>query len=143
MVRQSLGLRTRSPFFRQRRIQALPRPGASGAESPQGLRRRLTLIAYRYTIKPVIRSFRDGETEKIFNGTRSRKSQAIQAVAIRKLFQIHSAKSLHDLRSPGNSLEALTADRAGQHSVRINERYRVCFTWENGDAYHVEVTDYH
>jgi proteic killer suppression protein len=91
----------------------------------------------------VIRSFRDGEAEKIFDGIRSRKFQAIEKIAIRKLFQVHAARSLHDLRSPGNSLEALGGDRSGQHSIRINDRYRVCFTWENGDAYNVEVTDYH
>lgn len=91
----------------------------------------------------MIRSFRDSETEKIFNGTRSRRFQSIEKIAIRRLFQIHSAKSLHDLRSPGNALETLTGERTGQHSVRINDQYRVCFIWEHGDAHNVEVTDYH
>ena len=104
-----------------------------------------TLTAYRLSIygKEVIRSFRDGETEGIFRGIRSRRFQAIERIAIRKLFQLHAAKSLHDLRSPGNALEALKDERAGQHSIRINEKYRVCFTWENGDAYRVEIADYH
>jgi len=91
----------------------------------------------------MIRSFRDAETEKIFNGIRSGKFQAIERVAIRKLFQLHAAKSLHDLRSPGASLEALKGVRAGQHSIRINDQYRLCFVWKNGDAYDAEVTDYH
>jgi proteic killer suppression protein len=91
----------------------------------------------------VIRSFRDRHTENVFNGVRSRKLQAIEKIAIRKLFQLHAAKTLQDLRSPGNSLEALKGDRQGQHSIRINDRYRVCFVWQNGDADQVEVTDYH
>ena len=100
---------------------------------------------YRLPIynRDVIRSFRDAETEKIFLGIRSKKFQAIEKVAIRKLFQLHAARSLHDLRAPGNSLEALKEDRAGQYSIRINDRYRLCFVWENGDANHVEIVDYH
>ena len=91
----------------------------------------------------LIRSFGDAETEGIFRGVRSKRFQAIDKVAIRKLFQLHAARSLHDLRAPGNSLEALKDDRAGQHSIRINDRYRLCFVWENGDAYQVEIVDYH
>jgi len=91
----------------------------------------------------VIRSFRDAEAEKIFHGIGSKKFQAIEKVAVRKLFQLYAARSLHDLRSPGNSLEALKDDRAGQHGIRINDRYRLCFVWKNGDAYHVEIVDYH
>ena len=89
------------------------------------------------------RSFRDPETERIFLGIGSKKLQVIEKVAIRKLFQLHAARSLHDLRAPGNSLEALKGDRAGQRSIRVNDRYRLCFVWENGDAYHVEIVDYH
>ncbi len=91
----------------------------------------------------MIRSFRDSETEKIFKGIMSRKFQAIERIALRKLFQLQAAKSLHDLRSPGAALEALKDSRAGQHSIRINDQYRLCFVWKNGDAYDVEVTDYH
>jgi proteic killer suppression protein len=69
--------------------------------------------------------------------------QAIEKVAIRKLFQLHAARALHDLRAPGNSLEALKGDRAGQHSIRINDRYRLCFIWKDGGAHQVEITDYH
>ncbi|HXM41908.1 MAG TPA: type II toxin-antitoxin system RelE/ParE family toxin [Bryobacteraceae bacterium] len=74
---------------------------------------------------------------------RTRRFQAIERVALRKLFQLHAARSLHDLRAPGNRLEALIRERAGQHSIRINDRYRWCFIWENGDAYDAEITDYH
>ena len=91
----------------------------------------------------MIRSFRDAEAERIFHGLRSKKFQAIEKTAIRKLFQLHAAKSLHDLRSPGNALEALKDDRAGAYGIRINEQYRLCFGFENGDAYRVEIVDYH
>ncbi|MBM3482631.1 MAG: type II toxin-antitoxin system RelE/ParE family toxin [Alphaproteobacteria bacterium] len=68
----------------------------------------------------------------------------IMRVANRKLTQLHSARSLNDLRSPpGNRLEALAANRTGQHSIRINDQWRVCFRWYKGDAYDVEVVDYH
>src|SRR5277367_4011273 len=102
-----------------------------------------TFIAYRYTINPVIRSFRCSETEKIFNGLRSRKFQAVEKTAYRRLAQLHSAASVQDLRSSGNSLEALTGDRAGQYSIRVNDQYRLCFTWEDGHAANVEIVDYH
>ncbi len=91
----------------------------------------------------MIRSFRDAETEQVFLGIRSRRFQAIEKTAIRKLFQLHAARTLYDLRAPGNSLEALKGDRAGQHSIRINDRYRLCFVWEVGDADQVEIADYH
>lgn len=91
----------------------------------------------------MIRSFREVETEKVFLGIRSRKFQAVEKVAMRKLFQLHAARTLHDLRAPGSSLEALKGDRAGQYSIRINDRYRLCFIWEDGDADQVEITDYH
>ena len=103
------------------------------------------LEIYRLSIynQLVIRSFRCAETEKVFKGIRTRKFQAIEKTAIRKLFQLHSARSLNDLRSPGNSLEAMTKERAGQYSIRINDQYRLCFRWENTEAYDVEIVDYH
>ena len=91
----------------------------------------------------MIRSFRDAETEQVFLGIRSRRFQAVEKTAIRKLFQLHAARTLYDLRAPGNSLEALKGDRAGQHSIRINDRYRLCFVWEDGDADQVEIANYH
>ena len=83
------------------------------------------------------------DTERIFNGVRSRKFAAVANVAYRKFAILHSAATLHDLRSPGLQLEALREDRAGQHSIRINDRYRICFVWRDGKAIDVEIVDYH
>lgn len=69
--------------------------------------------------------------------------QTIERVALRKLMQLDSATSLRDLGLPGNRLEALKGNRKGQHSIRINDQYRVCFVWQRGDAYDVEIVDYH
>lgn len=91
----------------------------------------------------MIVSFKDSETEKIFNGIRSRKFAAVAQVAYRKLAILHSAGTLHDLKSPGLQLEALREDRAGQHSIRVNDRYRICFVWQDGKALQVEIVDYH
>jgi len=68
----------------------------------------------------------------------------IVKIANRKLMQVHSARTLDDLRAPpGNRLEALTGDRKGQHSIRINDQWRICFRWRDGDAHDVEIVDYH
>ena len=92
----------------------------------------------------MIRSFRDKETERIFNREFSRRFQLISEIAKRKLDHLSAATSLRDLAAiPGNRLEALKRDRAGQHSIRINDQFRVCFYWKNGDACDVEITDYH
>ena len=91
----------------------------------------------------MIRSFRCKDTEKIFHGQNSRKFPAIEKVAIRKLFILDSAGRLEDLRSPGSSLELLTKERKGQYAVRINDMYRLCFVWEDGNAHQVEIVDYH
>jgi toxin HigB-1 len=91
----------------------------------------------------VIVSFKDPETEKIFNGVRSRKLDAAAKAAYRKLAILHSAATLHDLKSPGLQLEAPGKDRAGQHRIRVNDRYRICFVWHDGKAVNVEIADYH
>ena len=93
----------------------------------------------------MIKSFRDKESEKIFGRQLSGKlPQNIQRVARKKLVILDAAIELHDLRiPPGNRLEALKGDRKGQHSIRINDQWRVCFVWSDGDAYDVEITDYH
>jgi toxin HigB-1 len=93
----------------------------------------------------MIRSFADGETEKIFNRDFSRKlPPEIQSAARRKMMIIHAAGNLHDLRvPPGNRLEVLHGDREGQYSIRINEQWRLCFRWKDGNASEVEITDYH
>ncbi|NBF39132.1 MAG: type II toxin-antitoxin system RelE/ParE family toxin [Spirochaetes bacterium] len=93
----------------------------------------------------MIESFKDKETRKIwYREFSSRLPTEIQRVAYRKLVIIHRSQSLNDLRVPaGNRLEALSGKRAGQHSIRINQQWRVCFRWENGRAVDVEITDYH
>ena len=93
----------------------------------------------------MIRSFKDKETEKIWNQDRSNKySLNIQKTALRKLFMIHHAKALNDLRiPPANRLEKLKGDRLGQYCIRINNQWRICFEWKNIHAYNVEIVDYH
>lgn len=93
----------------------------------------------------MIRSFKDEETRKIFHRERSTKlDQGMQPVAFRKLRMIHNSKTINDLRiPPANHLEKLRGDREGQYSIRINNQYRICFMWKDGDAYQVEIVDYH
>lgn len=93
----------------------------------------------------MIQSFRDKEAEKIFNRQFSAKlSKNIQGIARKKLVILDAAVDLNDLRvPPGNRLEALRGNRKGQHSMRINDQWRICFKWRNGSAYEVEITDYH
>jgi len=93
----------------------------------------------------VIKSFKDKETEKIYSREGSRKLPVdIQQVALRKLRMINNAKNLNDLKiPPANNLEKLKGDREGQHSIRINDQWRICFKWKDGDAHEVEITDYH
>ena len=93
----------------------------------------------------MIRAFKDAEAEKIFNRQRSLKlDPAMQSVAYRKLRMLHNSKTINDLRvPPANRLEKLKGDREGQYSIRINDRYRICFEWKDGDAYQVEIVDYH
>jgi toxin HigB-1 len=92
----------------------------------------------------VIQGFRCAETELVWRRAHSRKFHNIERVALRKLTMLHAATSLQDLRvPPGNELEALTKDRAGQHSIQVNRQWRVCFVWKEGGAHDVEIVDYH
>lgn len=93
----------------------------------------------------MIRSFRDKETEKIFNRERSRKlPHDIQQVALRKLRMLNRSQTIQDLRvPPSNRLEKLSGNREGQYSIRINDQWRICFIWYESDAYNVEIVDYH
>lgn len=92
----------------------------------------------------MIRSFADKDTERLFVDQRVRRFQAIERQARRKLLLLDAALNLDDLRvPPGNHLEALAGDRTGQHSIRINQQWRICFRWVNGDAFDVEIVDYH
>lgn len=93
----------------------------------------------------MIQSFKCRETQKLFNGRfSSRLPQDIQRLAARKLEMLDGAGELDDLKSPpGNRLEALRGNRAGQHSIRINDQWRLCFTWRDSNAFDVEIVDYH
>jgi len=97
-----------------------------------------------YSAGTVIRSFRSNDAEKIFRGRYSKRFSRIAEVIERKLMQIHAARALSDLAIfPGNRLEALKGDRSGQYSIRINDQYRICFVWRDGDAWEIEIADYH
>ena len=93
----------------------------------------------------MIRSFADKESEKIWNGEASRKLPSdIQPRAFRRLKMLDAANDLDDLKNPpSNRLHALIDDRVGQHSISINMKWRICFVWKDGDAYDVEIVDYH
>jgi len=93
----------------------------------------------------VIKSFKDSETERIYRRQRSRKlPSGIQQVALRKLRMLNNAVSLNDLRiPPANRLEKLSGKRERQHSIRINDQWRICFEWRENSAYEVEIVDYH
>ena len=93
----------------------------------------------------MIRSFSDRVTEGLFHRERAKRlPPLIQRAALRKLRMLHRATSLRDLRvPPSNRLEALKGDRRGQYSIRINDQFRICFEWKAGDAFQVEIVDYH
>jgi len=93
----------------------------------------------------MIQTFKCKETEKIWNQDFSKKFPVnIQGIALRKLFMIQRARELKDLRiPPGNHLEKLKGDRKDQYSIKINDQFRICFEWEDSNAYEVEIVDYH
>ncbi|HKN16055.1 MAG TPA: type II toxin-antitoxin system RelE/ParE family toxin [Candidatus Sulfotelmatobacter sp.] len=94
----------------------------------------------------MIKSFADKNTKEFWDTGKSQgmPPASLRNIAKRKLAALHAATNLEDLRiPPGNRLEELRGDRNGQHSIRINEQFRLCFVWRNGDAYDVEITDYH
>jgi len=92
----------------------------------------------------MIKSFKNEDTKELFESGTNKRWAGIRTIAFRKLDQIEAAIRLDDLRiPPGNRLEALKGDRAGQHSIRINERYRICFIWKVDGAHNVEIVDYH
>ena len=91
----------------------------------------------------MIRSFKDRDTERLCDNEPVRRFQAIERQARRKLLQLNAAVALSDLKvPPGNRLEALVGDRKGQHAIRINDQWRICFRWQDG-AHDVEIVDYH
>jgi toxin HigB-1 len=106
---------------------------------------RLTLLTSCAIIPRMIRSFRDAETERLFlRERRTKLDRTLARAALRKLLMLDAAVTLDDLRiAPENRLEKLSRDREGQYRIRINDRWRVCFQWEDGDAHEVEIVDYH
>ncbi len=109
----------------------------------------MTIITHVVIIQAMIRSFKNKGTENIFDGIPSKSArkicpQTVWQVAARKLDQINRVQDLNELQiPPGNRLEQLKGDRENQYSIRVNQQYRVCFIWEEGHAYEVEITDYH
>jgi proteic killer suppression protein len=119
------------------------------AQASRGKETRLltldNIIVLRYYLVTMIKSFEDRETERVFERRFSRRlPESIQRVAQRKLLILDAAETLQDLRvPPSNRLEKLSGDRQGQYSIRINDQWRICFVWHTGDAYSVEIVDYH
>ena len=92
----------------------------------------------------MIKTFRSRETASLHSRQSSKRFKGIERIALRKLRQLDAATNLGDLAAPpGNHLEALKGNRRGQHSIRINDQWRICFAWRDGDAYDVEIADYH
>ena len=92
----------------------------------------------------MIRSFADGDTERLYRRERIGRFRPFERIALRKLRMLDAAEGVGDLRTPpGNRLEKLKGDREGQWSIRINDQWRICFKWEDGDAFEVEIVDYH
>ena len=92
----------------------------------------------------MIRSFKDRDTARLFDDELVARFRAIERQARRKLLYLHRARTIQDLIvPPGNRLETLRRDRKGQHSIRINDQWRICFRWKDGDAHDVEIVDYH
>ena len=92
----------------------------------------------------MIQSFRDADTKELYEARSSRRWSAIKKTALRKLDQLEASISLNDLRvPPGNRLEALKGSPIGQHSIRINDQYRICFVWRDTEPHEVEIVDYH
>jgi len=92
----------------------------------------------------VIKGFKNSDTEAVWNRQGARKFQSIARIALRKLWMLAEARNIVDLTvPPANRLEKLEGDRAGQYSIRINDQYRICFTWDGADADNVEIVDYH
>lgn len=118
-------------------------PNRKGEAS--GKRKPIDVSNARRYDDAMIRSFADKNTERLFQRERVKRFAGnLQRAALRKLAMLDAAESLEDLRvPPGNHLEKLTSDREGQHSIRINDQWRLCFRWIDGEAQDIEITDYH
>lgn len=119
-------------------------PSSDAAERSSFLVVRLTYSVRRAILVRVIQSFRCAETKAIYEGRKSRQFSTIRTVLERKLQMLDAAAALRDLLAPPNNrLEALTRDRAGQHSIRVNDQFRICFRWTEQGPADVECVDYH
>ena len=130
--------------FGRRRVRAVS-PGATGEHQPRRKHREGQFAVERSALydRRMIRSFRCADTQALFEIGRCRRFSRIASVAVRRLAQLDAAHELRDLRSPpGNRLEALRGDRAGQYSIRINDQFRICFVWIEQHAEQVEIVDY-
>ncbi len=115
---------------------------SAGEYAAQGI--TLDVIRITYYCAWMIKTFADKHTQRLFEGESPRRFRAFQRQTERKLQMLDAAATLDFLRSPpGNRLAALSGNRKGQHSIRINQQWRLCFRWHNGDAFDVEITDYH
>jgi toxin HigB-1 len=104
----------------------------------------LTLVSFFDTVIAMIVSFRCGETERLWMEGKSRRWATITKSAVRKLAMLDAAERLDDLRiPPGNRLERLKGDRAGHYAIRVNDQWRLCFRWDEGQVFDVEIVDYH
>lgn len=123
--------------------------GMQGMQAPRSIRPPFKTSPLKYYAKQnimqgMISSFRCKDTERLFTDRVVPRFGAIERSARRKLLTLHRATDLNDLQSPsGNRLEALKGDRAGQHSIRINDQWRICFIWDGQNAQNVEIVDYH
>lgn len=112
---------------------------------PLQIHPRLRLVTRRVTIEGVIQGFADRDTERVWHREHVKKfAPDLQRIANRKLLMLDAAENINDLRvPPGNRLEQLAGNRKGQHSIRINDQWRICFTWSDSSPTDVEITDYH
>jgi toxin HigB-1 len=95
-------------------------------------------------VSPLIRSFASRDTERLYHREKVNRFRSFERIALRKLRMLDAATGVDDLRTPpGNRLEKLRGDREGQWSIRINDQWRICFRWEDGDAFEVDIVDYH
>ena len=142
-VRGELGHRRPPPLSLVVKRQAMRFFDLHGQEQLRTLTLDNTNVS-RYYWFVLIRSFKCAETQRLFSGERVKRFLNIETVAMRKLAMLNRAGTLDDLRvPPSNRLEKLGGDRKGQCSIRVNDQWRICFRWSDGDAFDVEITDYH
>ena len=124
--------------------QAVIKTLLAAALRQKGISTGIDLLRTTYYANHMIASYANSDTGKLGLGVRVKKFEGIAQVARRKLALLQAAVTLEDLRvSPGNRLEPLSGNRRGQQSIRVNDQYRICFEWKDGNAHEVEIVDYH